>query len=70
MNFFIVRWLPYPQVKRRVVFNRSKEVDPVAGKVRNVIVQWEAPQVSIRKEVKYLGVIDANPVEYVQKYGK
>lgn len=34
-----------------------------------MIVQWEAPQVSIRKEVKYLGVITANPVEYVQKYG-
>ena len=23
----------------------------------------------VRKEVKYLGVIRANPVEYVQKYG-
>jgi len=34
-----------------------------------VIVQWEAPQVQIKKEIKYLGVIKANPAEYVQRYG-
>ncbi len=34
----------------------------------NVVVQWEEPRVSIRWEVKYLGVIRANPAEYVQRY--
>lgn len=68
-NIIIERWLPYNEVKRRVIFNRSSVPDPVVAKPRNVIVQWEAPQVSIRKEIKYLGVIRANPVEYVQKYG-
>ena len=38
-------------------------------KPRNVIVQWEAPNVNIRQEVKYLGVVRANPVDYVEKYG-
>lgn len=33
------------------------------------LVQWEAPQVQIRKDFKYLGIIRANPVEYVQRYG-
>ena len=41
----------------------------VVANPRNVIVQWEAPEVSIKKEIKYLGVIRANPVEYVQQYG-
>lgn len=68
-NIIIERWLPYNEVKRRVIFNRSTVPDPVVAKPRNVIVQWEAPQVSIRKEIKYLGVIRANPAEYVQKYG-
>ena len=53
-----------------MVFNRPQGAEPVIAKTRNVIVEWEAPQVSIRKEVKYLGVIKANPVDYVQKYGR
>ena len=68
-NVIIERWLPYGEVKRRVIFNKSTAADPVVANPRNVIVQWEAPDVNIRKEIKYLGVIRANPVEYVQRYG-
>jgi len=68
-NVIIERWLPYGTAKRRVIFNKSSEPDPVVAKPRNVIVQWEAPSVQIKKEVKYLGVIKANPAEYVQRYG-
>lgn len=42
----IERWLPYTEVKRRVVLNRPTEPDPVVIKPHNVIVQWDAPQVS------------------------
>ena len=41
----IERWLPYSQAKRRVIFQRSNERDPMIVKPRNVIIQWEAPQV-------------------------
>jgi len=68
-NVIIERWLPYNQVKRRVIFNKAVGADSVIATPRNVIVQWEAPDVLIKKEIKYLGVIRANPVEYVQKYG-
>lgn len=68
-SVLVERWLPYAQTKRRVVFKRSNERDAVVIKPRNVIVQWEAPQVVIKKEFKYLGVIRANPVEYVERYG-
>jgi hypothetical protein len=68
-SVLVERWLPYAQTKRRVIFQRSNERDAVVVKPRNVIVQWEAPQVVIKKEFKYLGVIRANPVEYVQRYG-
>jgi len=43
--------------------------DPVIPAPRNVIVQWEPPSVVIKKEFKDLGVIRANPVDYVQRYG-
>ena len=68
-NVIVERWLPYGEVKRRVIFNKAASVDAVVAKPRNVIVQWEAPQVNIKKEIKYLGVIKANPVEYVKQYG-
>jgi len=68
-SIIIERWLPYNQPKRRVIFQRSGEKDSVVVAPKNVIVQWEAPQVSVKKEVKYLGVVKANPVEYVERYG-
>lgn len=68
-NVLIERWLPYAVSKRRVVFNRAAEVKAEVTTPRNVIIQWEAPSVNIRKEIKYLGVINANPIEYVEKYG-
>merc|ERR1712129_253971 len=68
-NVIVERWLPYGEVKRRVIFNKAAAASAQVATPRNVIVQWEAPSVNIRKEVKYLGVIKANPAEYVQKYG-
>ena len=38
-------------------------------KPKNVIIQWDAPQVKVNKEFKDLGVIRANPAEYVARYG-
>ena len=54
-NVIIERWLPYGEVKRRVVFNKPTEPEPVVVTPRNIIVQWEAPEVNVTKEVKYLG---------------
>ncbi len=61
--------MPYnDKLKRKVIFQRAP-ADSVVLKPRNVIVQWEAPDVIVKKDFKYLGVVRANPVEYVQKYG-
>lgn len=42
----VERWLPYRQMKRRVVFHKAAAPPPAVVKPRNIIVQWEAPQVS------------------------
>ena len=65
----IERWLPYRQQKRKIIFQRSTEPEPVVVKPKNVIIQWEEPQVVIKQNIKYLGIISANPVEYVNRYG-
>jgi hypothetical protein len=64
-----LRWLPYSAHKRRVIFQKNEVSDPVIPKFKNVIVQWEAPDVQIKRIFKDLGVIRANPVEYVERYG-
>jgi len=64
----VERWLPYNAVKRRVIFQKDCDKEPTVVKPRNVIVQWEAPRVEIKQEFKYLGVIKANPAEYVAQY--
>ena len=61
--------VPYAEVKRRVLFQAAPP-DPVIVKPRNTIVQWEAPEVHVRKELKYLGIVKANPAEYVHTYGQ
>jgi hypothetical protein len=65
----VERWLPYGQSKRKVIFQKNTVADPVIAKPRNIIVQWDVPEVQIKKDFKDLGVIRANPVEYVERYG-
>jgi hypothetical protein len=68
-SVIVERWLPYnDRIKRKVLFQKAP-VDPIIVKPRNVIVQWTAPEIKIEKDYKYLGIIKANPVEYVQRYG-
>lgn len=68
-NVIIERWLPYKPVKRRVIFNKLSAPEPNMIKPKNVIIQWEAPNVKVKQETKYLGVIRADPNAYVSKYG-
>jgi hypothetical protein len=69
-NILIERWLPYRRVKRRVIYQPCDEsAQPIYVKPRNIIVQWDTPDVVIKNEYKHLDVIKADPVEYVKRYG-
>ena len=63
------RWLPYRAVKRRVILRKADDEEQISFKTKNVIIQWEAPNVQINKEFKYLGVGRANPADYIKRYG-
>jgi len=67
-QIFIERWLPYGQQTQRVVYQPAK-APCVIPDPKNVVVQWESPDVEIRKECKFLGIIEADPQQYVAKYG-
>jgi hypothetical protein len=65
----IERWLPYAERKRRIIFQKNQVPDPIIPKPKNVIVQWEVPEVQIKTIYKDLGVVRANPNEYVERFG-
>lgn len=68
-SIIIERWLPYKPLKRKVIFQRANENDPVLVKSKNLIVQWEKPNVTVKKEFKDLGIVRADPMEYSERYG-
>jgi hypothetical protein len=50
-SVIVERWLPYNQTKRKVIY-KSAPPDPVICKPKNLIIQWEAPEVCIKKQSK------------------
>ena len=65
----VERWMPYDQNQKRRVIYQAAPPDPVPCKPKNIIVQWETPDVCVKKDIKHLGVVCADPCEYIQKYG-
>jgi hypothetical protein len=64
----IDRWLPYTQQKRKIIY-QPPPPDPFCRVSRNAIIQWQTPKIVIKRRIKNLGVIHAEPSEYVSKYG-
>ena len=54
--------------KRKTIVQRAEEVKPYP-KPRNVIIQYEAPQVRVVRQFQRLGITPENPQAYVERYG-
>ncbi len=54
--------------KRKTIVQRA-EAAQAYEKPRNVIIQYEAPQVRVIRQFQRLGVTPENPQAYVQRYG-
>ena len=67
-DIIVEKWLPYRPQKRRVVFQRAAAVQSIAVP-RNLIIEWEAPDVEIINQCKDLGVVDADPEDYRRRFG-
>jgi hypothetical protein len=68
-DIIIERWVPYgAQAKRRTVVQRAAAARGYAAP-RNVIIQYEQPQVRIVRQFHRLGVTPENPQVYVQRWG-
>jgi hypothetical protein len=66
-SILIEKWLPYPEVKRKVIYNKWQSNAKIV-KPKNLIINWETPKPKIKKEIRYLGVVKADPEEYSKRY--
>jgi len=68
-DIIIERWVPYGAMqKRRTIVQRAAAAVQYAAP-RNVIIQYEAPQVRIVRQFQRLGVTAENPQAYIARYG-
>jgi hypothetical protein len=65
-SIIIEKWLPYPEVKRKVIYNKTNQ--PEIKKPKNIIINWETPETEIKTEIRYLGIVKVDPKEYSEKY--
>ena len=54
--------------KRKTIVHRAEAAKPYP-QPRNVIIQYESPQVRVIRQFQRLGVTPENPQEYLQRYG-
>jgi hypothetical protein len=67
-QIIIDRWLPYEQPIQRVRYEPAKPACIIPDP-RNVVIQWDAPDVHVTQQFVNLGIHQADPAEYVAKYG-
>lgn len=60
--------MPYGEQRQRVIYEPAKPICQIPDP-KNVVIQWDAPDVEVRREVKNLGVIAADPQDYLRRHG-
>lgn len=68
-SILIERWLPYNRQKRKVVIQYS-DGNKYYEKPKNLIIQWNQPTVTVKKHIRHLGIINADPKQYSDRFGK
>ena len=56
-------------LRRRVVFVPAPTLKPLMPE-KNILIQWDTPQVRIREQVTHLGVHEVDPRAYAQLHGQ
>ena len=68
-DIIIERWLGYGRRTRNVNFNPAPPAGPAPHVEKNVLIEWEAADVDLRTEYKFLGVQEADPRSYLSQFG-
>ena len=68
-DIIIERWLGYARRTRNVIFQAAAPIQLAGATEKNVLIEWDAPDVDMRQEFKFLGVQEADPRSYASQYG-
>lgn len=68
-DVIVERWLGYPRQRRNIIYEKSTHQQQSTYKApQNIIIDWEttghAVDTNINKQIKFLGVETADPIEY------
>ena len=67
-DIIIERWLGYQRRTRNVNFQPAAALIPAAAP-KNVLIQWDSPDVDVRQAFHFLGVQQADPAAYLAQHG-
>ena len=67
-DIIVERWLGYKRRARNVNFLPAAPIIP-APAPKNVLIQWDSPDVDVRQAFHFLGVQQADPVAYAATFG-
>jgi hypothetical protein len=68
-DIIIERWIPYGALEKRKTIVQRAEAAKAYEKPRNIIIQYEVPQVRVIRQFQRLGVTPEDPQAYIQRYG-
>jgi hypothetical protein len=67
-DIIVERWLGYQRRTRNVNFRPAPALIP-APAPKNVLIQWDSPDVDVRQAFHFLGVQTVCPVAYAAQHG-
>lgn len=67
-DLIIERWLGYPPRMRNVKLIKNAS-NPPRPAPKNVLIEWDAPEVCVKQQFKCLGIRLIDPVKYAQRHG-
>jgi hypothetical protein len=67
-DIIVERWLGYQRRTRQVNFRPAPALIPYPAP-KNVLIQWDSPDVDVRQAFHFLGVFTVCPVQYAQSNG-
>ena len=67
-DIIVERWLEYGPRARRVVFRPAPRLIP-APAPKNVLIQWDSPNVALNRQFRNLGIAAVSPAQYVAQFG-
>ena len=66
-DILIERWLAYKQPVRNVRYEQEPNIVPLPAP-KNEIIQWDTPELIVKKNFAFLGVEKADPSSYEERY--